>query len=309
MTALVRVSYSVMSNASSRARSSMGRGRRGKEPLEGEQRLLAAGRDEQRHRHRSARPLLRAGVAGVSDVRRDDLLRDRERASWLRAIGEDARSPARSGRPGFRKLSRMTYRGLILDFGGVVTTDFGAAVAAFSAREGLDAGAFARAIGATQEGREALVAVESGQLSQRDFEVTLGRLLRLDDNGLLARAMADLRPRPEVVGLARRARAGGIRVAVLSNSWGTGDYDAYAGYELDGLFDAVVISDQVGLRKPSPRIYELTAARLGLGPAECLFVDDTEYNLRAARELGLGTLHFTGAHGQVAEIERLIGLA
>jgi HAD superfamily hydrolase (TIGR01509 family) len=95
----------------------------------------------------------------------------------------------------------------------------------------------------------------------------------------------------------------------LSNSWGTGDYDAYAGYELDGLFDAVVISDQVGLRKPSPRIYELTAARLGLGPAECLFVDDTEYNLRAARELGLGTLHFTGADGQVAEIERQIGLA
>lgn len=222
---------------------------------------------------------------------------------------EDARSAARSGRPGFRKLSRMTYRGLILDFGGVVTTDFGAAIAAFSAREGLAAGAFARAIGATKEGREALVAVESGQLSQRDFEVTLGRLLRLDDNGLLARAMADLRPRPEVVGLARRARAGGIRVAVLSNSWGTGDYDAYAGYELDGLFDAVVISDQVGLRKPSPRIYELTAARLGLGPAECLFVDDTEYNLRAARELGLGTLHFTGADGQVAEIERLIGLA
>lgn len=203
----------------------------------------------------------------------------------------------------------MTYSGLILDFGGVVTTDFNAAITAFSAREGLDPGAFFRVIRETPEGRKALVAVECGQMSQRDFEVAMGRLLGLDDNGLLARATADLRPRPEVVGLARRARARGVRVAALSNSWGTGDYDAYAGYELDQLFDAVVISDQVGLRKPSPQVYALTVAKLGLGPAECLFVDDTEYNLRAARELGLGTLLFTGADGEVQEIERLIGIA
>jgi putative hydrolase of the HAD superfamily len=63
-----------------------------------------------------------------------------------------------------------------------------------------------------------------------------------------------------VVELVRRARATGLRVAALSNSWGAGDYDPYDGYELDELFDAVVISDQVGIRKPSPAIYELTAS-------------------------------------------------
>jgi epoxide hydrolase-like predicted phosphatase len=203
----------------------------------------------------------------------------------------------------------MTYSGLILDFGGVVTTDFDAAIAAFSVREGLDAGAFFRAIRETSEGRKALVAVECGQISQRSFEVTMGRLLGLDDNGLLAKVLADLRPRAEIVDLAQRARVRGIRVGALSNSWGSGDYNPYEAYELDKLFDAVVISDQVGMRKPSTRIYELTAAKLGLEPAECLFVDDTKYNLPAARELGMGTLLFTGADGEVPEIERLIGIA
>jgi putative hydrolase of the HAD superfamily len=114
---------------------------------------------------------------------------------------------------------------------------------------------------------------------------------------------------PEVIGLTRRARAKGIRVAALSNSWGTGDYDPYAGWELDDLFDAVVISDQVGLRKPDPEIFRLTASKIGLPPGECLFVDDTEHNLPGARDLGMGTLFFTGADGEVAEIEKLVGIA
>jgi epoxide hydrolase-like predicted phosphatase len=203
----------------------------------------------------------------------------------------------------------MTYSGLILDFGGVVTTDFYGALSAFSVREGLDAVAFVRVLREDPEGRKAFHAVECGQIPQRDFEVTMGRLLGLDDNGLLANALADLRPRPEIIDLTRRARANGIRVAALSNSWGTGDYDPYAGWDLDGLFDAVVISDQVGLRKPDPEIFQLTTSKIGLSPADCLFVDDTEGNLPGARELGMGTLFFTGAAGEVAEIERLIGIA
>lgn len=202
----------------------------------------------------------------------------------------------------------MSYSGLILDFGGVVTTDFYRALSAFSVREGLDAGAFLRVLREDPEGRKAFHAVECGQIPQRDFEMTVGRLLGLDDNGLLAKALADLRPRPEIIDLTRRARAKGIRVAALSNSWGTGDYDPYAGWELDDLFDAVVISDQVGLRKPDPEIFRLTTSKIGLPPEECLFVDDTESNLPGARALGMGTLFFTGAAGEVAEIERLIGL-
>jgi putative hydrolase of the HAD superfamily len=202
----------------------------------------------------------------------------------------------------------MTYSGLILDFGGVVTTDFYGALSAFSERAGLEDGAFVRVLREHPEGRKALAAAERGEISQREFEVTMGRLLGLDDNGLLADALSDIRPRPEIIDLTARARANGVRTAILSNSWGTGDHDPYAGWELDTMVDVVVISHRVGLRKPSPRIYELTAGKIGLAPRECLFVDDTEHNLPAARDLGMGTVLFTGADGEVAEIERLIGL-
>ncbi len=198
---------------------------------------------------------------------------------------------------------------MILDFGGVVTTDFYGALDAFSERAGLDAGAFVRVLREVPEGRAALAAVESGKLPQREFEQVMGRLLGLDDKGLLEKALSDLSPRPEIIDLTRRARTKGVRVAALSNSWGTGDYDPYAGWELDDLFDAVVISDQVGLRKPNPEIFRLTASKIGLPPGECLFVDDTEHNLPGARNLGMGTLFFTGADSEVAEIERLIGIA
>jgi putative hydrolase of the HAD superfamily len=202
----------------------------------------------------------------------------------------------------------MTYTGLILDFGGVVTTDFYGALDAFSQRAGLGPGAFTAAL-RTGEGRQALEAVECGQITQQGFEVTMGRILGLDHAGLLGRALADLRPRPEVTDLVHRARKSGVRLAVLSNSWGTGAYDPYDGYELDDLYHAVVISDQVRLRKPGQEIYELTASELGLPPGECLFVDDTPANLPPAAALGMGTMLFTGAAGDVAEIARLAGIS
>jgi epoxide hydrolase-like predicted phosphatase len=197
---------------------------------------------------------------------------------------------------------------LILDFGGVVTTDFYSTLSAFCVREGLGPDAFVRVLRHTDEGRAALAAVESGQISQRAYEKTLGTLLGLDDCGLLGRALADLRPCPEVLEVAARARAAGIAVGVLSNSWGTGDYDPYQGYDLDSRFDAVVISDHVGLRKPDPEIYMLTAEHLGVPVPECVFVDDTAANLPAARQLGMATVHFAETLAGIAEIEKLIGL-
>jgi len=68
----------------------------------------------------------------------------------------------------------------------------------------------------------------------------------------------------------------------------------------------VVISDQVGLRKPDPAIYTLAAAKIGVAPGSCVFVDDTAANLPAARDLGMAVVHFTEAEPGVAEIERLL---
>lgn len=202
----------------------------------------------------------------------------------------------------------MSYRGLIVDFGGVVTTDLYAELSAFSVREGLAPDAIARVLRDNPEGSEAFAAVEAGKISQREYEVIIGRLLGVDDRRLLTRALGGLRPRPEVLDLIRRAREAGIRVGLLSNSWGDGEYDPYEGYDLDAIFDAVVLSGETGLRKPDPAIYVIAARRLGVPPGECVFADDTAGNLAAAAELGMATVHFTGAGQGVGDISRLLGL-
>jgi putative hydrolase of the HAD superfamily len=202
----------------------------------------------------------------------------------------------------------MSHRGLILDFGGVVTTDLFAELSAFCVREGLDPDAFVRVLRDAPEGIEAFAAVEAGKIPQREFEITIGRLLGVGDHGLLTRALGGLRPRPEVLDLIQRTRNAGIRVGLLSNSWGEGEYDPYAGYDLDSMFDAVVISGDTGMRKPDLAIYLLATDELGVPPDECVFADDTAANLPAAEELGMATVHFTAPGTGVSEISRLLGL-
>jgi epoxide hydrolase-like predicted phosphatase len=202
----------------------------------------------------------------------------------------------------------VAYQGLILDFGGVITTDFYACLSEFCIREGLAPDAVTHALSAIPEARGVFAAAETGRAPQRELELMLARLLGVSGEDLIARMLGGLRPRPETADLAKRARAAGVGTALLSNSWGIGGYDPYAGYDLAGLFDAVVISAQVGVRKPEPSIYDLTTAKLGLRPEDCVFVDDTPANLVTARHLGMATVHFTGAPSDFAEIERLLGI-
>lgn len=200
----------------------------------------------------------------------------------------------------------MAYRGLILDFGGVVTTSLFGELEAFCVQEGLAPDAFARALRENPEGRAAFEGVERGNVPQRDYEVTIARILGIGDRGMLARALGGLRERSRVLDLVERARGSGIRTACLSNTWGDGEFDPYAGWDLDAMFDVVVMSGG-GLRKPDREVYELTVEKLGVPARECVFADDTEANLAPARTLGMATVHFT-TDEDVAEIARLLGL-
>jgi epoxide hydrolase-like predicted phosphatase len=199
-------------------------------------------------------------------------------------------------------------RGLILDFGGVVTTDFHGALGGFCVREGLRPDAIARALRDDPLGREVLAKAERGAITQREFSPILAGLLGVDPEGLFARILADLRPCQKVIDLVADARAAGIATAVLSNSWGPGDVDPYAGYELDDRFDVVVISDRVGLRKPDPAIYQLTVRRLGVQAPRCVFVDDTAHNLPPATAEGMATVLFADPAAGVTEIRTLLNL-
>jgi putative hydrolase of the HAD superfamily len=200
--------------------------------------------------------------------------------------------------------------GLLLDFGGVMTSSLRGRMAEFCVAAGLPADAIATALAGTEEARAVTALAEAGLAPQRDFELMLAGRLGLPADGLIA-ALLDtsaFTPRPETLELARRARAAGVPTGLLSNSWGGGGYDVYAGFDLAAMFDAVVISHVVGLRKPEAPIYELAAARLGVAPSGCVFVDDTLANVAAAREIGMTAVHFTGEPAQLAGVARLIGL-
>jgi epoxide hydrolase-like predicted phosphatase len=116
---------------------------------------------------------------------------------------------------------------------------------------------------------------------------------------------AGSRPDEEMVAAVRTARDHGIKTGLISNSWGTRRYDRQ---QLLELFDGVVISGEVGMRKPAPEMYTLGAERIGVAPAQCVFVDDLTFNLEPAAQLGMATVHHTKGERTIAELEQLFGL-
>jgi putative hydrolase of the HAD superfamily len=112
-----------------------------------------------------------------------------------------------------------------------------------------------------------------------------------------------------MLALVEQARAIGVRTALLSNSWGTGGYDVYSGYDIQRRFDAVVISDQIGIAKPDPTIYRLTVDKLGVSATKCVFVDDVPANLRPAAALRMATVLVDDPIDAVPEIANLLDLA
>jgi epoxide hydrolase-like predicted phosphatase len=101
------------------------------------------------------------------------------------------------------------------------------------------------------------------------------------------------------------ARRAGIRTGLISNSWGTRRYDFS---QLNELFDGIVISGEIGIRKPAPEMYELGAERIGVEPEACVFVDDLPFNLDPAASLGMATVHHVSAERTITELEGLLGV-
>lgn len=195
---------------------------------------------------------------------------------------------------------------LLVDWGGVLTTNLFASFGAFCAAEGLAPETLMTSFRSDREFRELLIGLEEGRVEERRFEVRLGELLDVDDDGLIGRMLAGAGPDRAMVDAVRAARRAGLRTGLISNSWGTGRYDRA---QMDELFDGIVISAEVGMRKPAPAIYALGAERAGADPAACVYVDDLAFNLPPASELGMATVHHTAAATTVPELERLLGVA
>lgn len=203
--------------------------------------------------------------------------------------------------------------GLIVDYGGVLTNSPSELFRAWLRAEGLPTEPF-RALMREwlddQTPGNPLHDLETGKMPAAEFERLLARRLRAPDgsgpvaDGLLARMFAGYARTPGMTRVIVAAKRQGLRTALLSNSWG-GDYDRG---DWAGLFDAVVISGEVGLRKPDPEIFLLTARRIGLRPQQCVFVDDLAVNVRGAGAVGMIGVHHTDVESTVDELEALFGL-
>jgi epoxide hydrolase-like predicted phosphatase len=202
---------------------------------------------------------------------------------------------------------------LVVDYGGVMTSPLQDTLSAWCAADGIDVSHMrevVRELVTETSQANPIHGLERGELATAEFERTLADRLRTVDGrplqaaGMLDRMFLAFDAEPTMPGVLRRARAAGLATALLSNSWG----NDYPREEWDELFDTVVISGEVGLRKPEPEIYRLVARRLRLAPEQCVFVDDLRANVRGAVDVGMVGVHHVTPEQTVAELEALFGI-
>jgi len=213
-----------------------------------------------------------------------------------------------------RPETTRTLRGLVVDWGGVLTSGMDASIALWAEGDGVDLGIYQSVmqdwLGA-ELARTAWLnpihALERGEMAVPDFEEKLaGELTRRTGrevvaDGLVRRMFDQFEHAHDMTGLVRRAREAGLRTALLSNSWG----NEFPGDGWHGVFDTVVISGEVGMRKPEERIYRYVADGLDLPLSECVFVDDLRPNVDAAVALGMVGIHHQSYDATAAELEAL----
>jgi putative hydrolase of the HAD superfamily len=213
--------------------------------------------------------------------------------------------------------ARPTIRAVISDFGGVLTNRLIEAFVAFQDESGISIEQLGQGMQriAERDGEYPLYQLERGEMSEADFleklssalEEELGHRPKLHEFSEIW--FEALHPNERMIELMRDLRRRGYRLAILTNNVREWEAKWRTKLPIDEIFELVVDSAWVGMRKPEPEIYRLTLERLGeLEPQQCLFVDDNELNVEAARELGMEAIHFQSTEQAISEIRGALGL-
>jgi epoxide hydrolase-like predicted phosphatase len=211
----------------------------------------------------------------------------------------------------------LELRGVITDWGGVMTNPITEIVNAWLVADGIDQASYYTIMRkwvqqAYTDGEDGnpIHRLERGECALEEFELALGsNLVRTDGGpvafaGLVARMFAETKLDSFMLDLFRKLHADGVPTGLLSNSW----FPDYPRELFPDMFDAVVISGEVGMRKPEPRIFLHAARLLGLPPSECVFVDDIQANVTAAERAGFtGVLHTEGK-STASRLAQLLGV-
>jgi len=216
--------------------------------------------------------------------------------------------PARAVAP------RPGVQAVISDFGGVLTSPLAGAFSAFEAHSGVPLVELGRAMAAegVRRGVNPLFELETGRLTEAEFlgdlSGQLSRQLRREVSldGFGERYFADLEPNARVIQYMRELGSRGYRMAICTNNVREWEPRWRAMLPVDEIFDVVVDSAFVGVRKPQPRIYELTLEALGVAPQDAIFLDDIEINCDAARALGMVAVWFRSSEQAIEAIEAIL---
>ncbi len=200
---------------------------------------------------------------------------------------------------------------VISDFGGVLTSPLIDSFVAFQESSGISLEQLGAAMAAVaaQEGANPLYELETGRMTEARFlELVSGALTdalgrQISLHGFGERYFAHLHANEPMIALMRELRGRGYKLAICTNNVREWEGQWRAKLPVDEIFDDVIDSAFVGMRKPDPQIYELTLARLGVGPAEALFIDDIEVNCTAAHELGIHAVWFRDTEQAIGEIQ------
>jgi len=206
----------------------------------------------------------------------------------------------------------IPVRAVISDFGGVLTSPLFESFAAWQRQSGLSFERLGQAMvdAAERSGIHPLYELEKGTLTEAEFlrmlEAELGPGASL--SGMRDVYFEHLHPNPPMIELMRDLRGRGLRMALLTNNVREWEPQWRAKLpEIDEIFEVVVDSAFVGMRKPDRAIYELTLERLGdVAAEECLFVDDVDVNCETARTLGMQAVHYLDPDQAIAEIQAIV---
>jgi putative hydrolase of the HAD superfamily len=204
-------------------------------------------------------------------------------------------------------------RAVISDFGGVLTTPLIESFLAYQRETGIALEDLGTAMGRLMEedgGRHPLFELEKGNISEREFTERLGGALGRKLDTMTSTYFANLHPNEPMIAYMRTLREDGLRLGLLTNN--VREWEPLWRAKLpdvDELFEVIVDSGFVGMRKPEPEIYQLTLERMGDGLRfdECAFLDDIEVNCDAARALGMKAVRFHDNEQAITELDAVLG--
>jgi putative hydrolase of the HAD superfamily len=208
----------------------------------------------------------------------------------------------------------FVIKAVIWDFGGVFTSSPFEAFARYERERGLPADLIKK-INSANPLENAWARFERSELDLDAFDAEFAKEARalghdVPGKDVIALLAGDFRP--EMIAALKRIKqsykTGCITNNVTANHAASADGRKLYAREIMDLFDTVIESSRIGIRKPNPRIYEMMCEALSVEPQDCVYLDDLGMNLKPAKAMGMTTIKVENGPQAIAELEKALGV-